>query len=183
MVCVLYQFACHIYQNMASSEEVENTENKCLKYIEDSFKLLEQARAAALEDGNRSRSSTSSFSTNIPTPASAGPSSETSCSLHRTESVNKDFRESFPGLSSRSSGRQLQHYLPSSSSRGRRSSPYPRRGNSSSPSCSTWPHDFVCLSSSSRTYTPTSIQTEMLRKAGLGKKRVVFQDKFGGKDT
>ena len=43
----------------------------------------------------------------------------------------------------------------------------------------TWTHDFVCLSKVNESYTPTQGELTNLRLAGLGKKKIVFKNKFG----
>ena len=68
---------------MASSEE--NT-NKCLKYIEDSFKLLERAKEAAINNNSTQKSEDDASSTS---------SSDNIVSWR--ENAIKDFQESFPG--------------------------------------------------------------------------------------
>lgn len=173
-------FSWLLLLKMASSSgdnnNLSNNENPCLKYIEDSFKLLEQARAAALNN----------TSSSLPSPAN-----QTNSQQSWSESdVNKEFRESFPGLSRRSSGKHLQTYLPSSGSGSRRSSnPYQCRSSNSKVVTSwsgkvanTWTHDFVCLTECGKSWTPTVAQSTMLRKAGLGKKRIIFEDKYGHHD-
>lgn len=41
----------------------------------------------------------------------------------------------------------------------------------------TWTHDFCLLSSTTAQKTPTSVEADKLRKAGLGKRKIVFPSK------
>ena len=43
----------------------------------------------------------------------------------------------------------------------------------------TWKHDFICLASTNMEETPTSIHLQNLRRAGLGRKKIVFKNKNG----
>ena len=154
------------------------------------MRLLQQAREGVLSNVSKpSASSTSkieisSSATSLPMPVS-GQSSSTA------GTAADDFRSAFPGLASRSSGRNIQTYLPPVRRGARqqrsRSFPYGNRslgapsgaftssGSASGSICSsgssgTWTHDFICLNKVKSEYTPT---------AGLGRKKMVFKNKRG----
>ena len=205
--------------NDEAAKAAEENENKCLRYIEGSFRLLEQARAAALSNSRpncrpntqlnnlNNTTTTTSSSTNHTggTVSSDSVDSMMSSTTMNTagsmnswqEAATKDFRQSFPGLSSRTSGRSLQTHLRPSLSTARRNSapsPYSRPPLSSRSSSfntnatkkpwsgkilNTWTHDFVCLSRLDSKYTPVISLMDMLRRAGLGKKKIVFTNKYG----
>ena len=212
-------------ENRGSDEENE-IENECLKYINESFLLLEQARAAALSSSTTATNSASNSTTLSPTNAPTDSSSSSSISSSSSPSVlasaswrdqaARDFRQSFPGLTNRTSGKNVQTYLrPSLTPAPRRHSfsPYPtttvsRRSTSTAVTSArsnnihdnggslgystaasrkpwsgkvlnTWTHEFVCLSNPNASITVGPSILEKLSQAGLGRKKVVFKNKFG----
>ena len=78
--------------------ECENTERACLDYIKGSFRLLEQARAAVLNSNTQQTASTAE---------------------QRAQNSAKDFRQSVPNLSCKTSG--IQNYAPQTASTAERS--------------------------------------------------------------
>ena len=181
--------------------DVEENENKCLRFIEGSFKLLEQARAAVLSSRSSDVASSSSLSSaSTTTSRTAAPSAvvvnnssdpPTHISTAEERAVS-EFKSCFPGLSKPISGRHLQTYFPSSASASRRFNPYhtpspppssSRRGaHWSGKVANTWTHEFVCLSLTNASITPNSREVDLLQKAGLGKKKIIFKNKHGEHD-
>ena len=177
----------------------EQNENECLKYIEYSLRLLQQEREGVLSNVSKpSASSTSKIETS--SSATSLPMLFTGQSSSRAATAADDFRRAFLGLASRSSGRNIQTYLPTVRRRARqqrsRSFSYSNRspaapsgsftfsGSASGSICSsgssgTWTHAFICLNKVKLEYTPSSSELSMLRTAGLGRNKVVFKNKRG----
>ena len=128
-------------ERLDSHRSEDENENKCLQYIEGSFRLLEQARAAVL---------TSSIQ-----PTNSQPTTSSGVRSKRAENAAKDFRQSFPGLSSRTSGKNMQTFLPATSSGKSRALPYSRGHGWSGKVLNTWTHDFVALGDIKQDITPT----------------------------
>ena len=167
-------------------EEIE-IENKCLRYIEGSLKILEQARAVVLNSTRPTATAGATTITTAPTTTASPPSvtlsssSNSHCnSNNRTERAVTEFRNCFPGLSKSSSGRHLQTYFPTSAARSSPSSASYGSSNWSGKPANTWTHDFVCFDSTNSSLTPSSRELDFLRKAGLGRKKVIFKNKHGG---
>ena len=177
----------------------EKNKNECLKYIKHLLRLLQQAQEGVLSNVSKpsatstSKIETSSSATWLPMPVTGQSSS-------RAAIAADDFRSAFPGLASRSSGKNIRTYLPTVRRGARqqfsRSFPYRNRSpaapsgaftslvSASGAICSsgisgTWAHDFICLNKVKSEYTPSSSQLLMLRTAGLGRKIVVFKNKRG----
>ena len=68
-------------ETLDSHRSEDENENKCLQYIEGSFRLLEQARAAVL---------TSSIQ-----PTNSQPTTSSGVRSERAENAAKDFRQAF----------------------------------------------------------------------------------------
>lgn len=179
------------------AEEAENLNRRNIRYIEESLRLLQRAREEALRSSSRTPTPTSSYSSSTTTTSTSSnhpwPStndstprtsfhSDVSSSSNRSAQINTDFRQAFPGLSGNSSGRHLQTYLPSNihgkkSNTEQRYNPYqPKR---SFTPASTWTYDFVCLALVDMPCTPSNRELGILRAGGLGRKKVVFKNKYG----
>jgi len=137
----------------------ESTSQDLIKFIDDSRALLDRARAEAVRNDKDTDKQESD--------------------------ISKEFKQTFPGLAGSSSGRSLQqsrfNVVNHSRSRERRAlMPYSRRGTSASYTPSTtWTHEFLCLNIVNEVCTPSSSDSQSLTRAGLGRKKIVFKDKFG----
>ena len=88
------------------------------------------------------------------------------------------FRQAFPALS----GSNIKHkelreqFIPRKSGLAKFKSgcPFPIK--------ETWTHEFCCVPFTFQTTTPSYEQLELLRNAGLGKKKLVFKNKDAGHD-
>ena len=145
---------------------------KLQEFIEGSKRLSEQARSRVASAVNDSKST--------PLDQQRSESSNTPLEEQIVEQASLDFQKAFPGLSCPACGRQIQTYLPVSRAGKTSTSTFRPRSRSSSPYvCNTWTDDFICLASTSVEETPTSIHLENLRRAGLGRKKIIFKNKNG----
>lgn len=91
------------------------------------------------------------------------------------KAINFIHRRAFPGLCARNQTRQKRTSLGSNVG----SIPYKMSRTYSGPFVAkeTWTHDFCLLSSPTAQKTPTNVEMDQLRKAGLGKRKIVFPNK------
>ena len=142
------------------------------EFIESSMRLLQQARSRVSSAVNDSKST--------PPDQQRSESSNTPVEQQRVQQASLDFQKAFPGLSRPACRRQIQTYLPVSRPGKTSTSTFRQRSRSFSPYVSnTWTHDFICLASTNVEETPTSVHLENLRRAGLGRKKIVFNNKNG----
>ena len=189
-----------------SSGGTPATNRELISHLDESIRLAQEARNRAalsphaVDPSSRSQSGINSISTSNAADSRNSVVQESLRDLSQltdTTAVVSEFNRNFPGLSRRTSGRELQQQLPNTArpqtsprvtpqqygsfatSRGR------GRGGRTSYSTwtgrvlNTWTHTFICLATSGATTTPSSEEEEILNKAGLGRKKIVFGDKYG----